>query len=372
MNQDFGTVVAWLKKEGDEVVQGEPLMEVETDKAVVQIEAPASGHLVAVTAAEGEEVPVGRVIAQVIRPGEVATTAPTLAVEGPSAPAAQPLARPPSAEPPNQSAGTRLQPASPKARRLAADRGQGLDEVAGSGPGGAVLAVDVLALASANAPEPLTTSRLWRVMAERTQLSWTTAPHFFLVREVEATHLVGWRSDLEREGLSVTFSDLLVRVVAGALHAHPRVNARWDDGLKAEPTINVALAVATPEGLVTPVIHSADRLSVSEISLRRRELIERARAGRLSPADLQGGTFTISNLGMYGVDAFSAILNGGQAAILAVGRIADRVLAVNGRPEVRPAIVLSLSCDHRVIDGVRGAEFLDTLTSFVEDPTRLT
>ncbi|MGH7904524.1 MAG: dihydrolipoamide acetyltransferase family protein, partial [Candidatus Dormibacteraceae bacterium] len=269
---------------------------------------------------------------------------------------------------PDDRAGGRLLAASPKARRLATERGVEVGEVSGSGPGGAVIAADVLGL------EPdgtrLESGRLWRLMARHTAESWSTAPHFYLTREVSATALLAWREVSRASGAPVTFSDLLVKLVAGALRAHPRVNARWRDGLVGQSDINVGLAVATEGGLVVPVIHRADKLAIDRIAARRMELVERARAGRLSPEDLGGGTFTISNLGMYGVDAFTAILNSGQGAILAVGRISDRVVAVAGRPEVRPSMVLSLGCDHRVIDGARGAEFLQTVAAAIEEPPR--
>jgi pyruvate dehydrogenase E2 component (dihydrolipoyllysine-residue acetyltransferase) len=185
---------------------------------------------------------------------------------------------------------------------------------------------------------------------------------------------VSWRDSVRtRSGLeSVTHTDLLVKTVAEALSRHPRVNASWRDGeLLHSDQVNVGIAVATDDGLVVPVVHAADRLRLDEIAERRAELVSAARDGRLRPKDVSGGTFTISNLGMYGVDAFLAIVNAPQAAILAVGRIAERVVPVDGEPAVRPVLTLGLSFDHRVVDGARGAEFLDTLASLVEDPAGL-
>ncbi|MGH7775967.1 MAG: dihydrolipoamide acetyltransferase family protein, partial [Candidatus Dormibacterales bacterium] len=269
-----------------------------------------------------------------------------------------------------------LSPASPKARRLAAERGTRLEGIRGSGPGGAVLAADVSDLEPLvqGAPGPaaaLETGRLWRLMAERTARSWSTAPHFYLARDVDAGRLLGWRAALVRQGLKVTLSDLLVRLVGATLAAHPRLNVRWEDGLVALEGVDVALAVATPEGLVAPVLRGVDRLDLEQIAARRAELVGRAREGRLTTDDVGRGGFTVSNLGMYGVDAFSAILNGGQAAILAVGRIADRVVAVSGSPQVRPVMTMTLSCDHRAVDGARGAEFLEALAGLVEEPAGL-
>ncbi|HET7342070.1 MAG TPA: dihydrolipoamide acetyltransferase family protein, partial [Methylomirabilota bacterium] len=243
----------------------------------------------------------------------------------------------------------------------------------GSGPGGAVLAADVPAAgAAARAPAPAV-GTVWRVMAERMTQSWTTAPHFYLVREVNVARLVTWRERASKQtGARITYTDLLVRVVAAAIAQHPRVNVSWKDGaIVQHADVNVGLAVALDDGLVVPVLHRADTLSLADIAGRREDLVSRAQAGKLRPADIQGGSFTISNLGMYGVDAFDAIVNPPQAAILAVGRIADRVLAVNGQPVVQPTMVLTLSCDHRALDGARGAEFLGALAEMIEEPLAL-
>jgi pyruvate dehydrogenase E2 component (dihydrolipoamide acetyltransferase) len=308
----------------------------------------------------------------------------------------------------------RLVPASPKARRLAGERGLDVAALTGSGPGGAVLAADVLAaarvagtpgraqpaaapvavpVAGTAAPEPRvapavaapsaeraavpgeaqTVGTVWRIMAERMTASWTAAPHFYLVREVTVGRLIAWRERAGKQpGPRVTYTDLLVKLAAAALVRHPGVNASWRDGAIARnPQINIGLAVAVDDGLVVPVIHGADALGIAEIAARREDVVSRAQAGRLRPADIQGGGFTISNLGMYGVDAFSAIVNPPQAAILAVGRIADRVVAVNGQPSVQPSMVLTLSCDHRAVDGARGARFLDALAELIEEPLAL-
>jgi pyruvate dehydrogenase E2 component (dihydrolipoamide acetyltransferase) len=236
-----------------------------------------------------------------------------------------------------------------------------------------VLAAD-LESAGGDGAATLASGAVWQRMAERVAKSWQTVPHFFLVREVDAGRLQAWRETARRrpgcDGL--THSDLLVRICAAALREHPRVNATWRDGSVAgQDEINVGLAVATDEGLVVPVIHGADSLDLPGLVARRAQLIEAARNGRLAPADVQGGTFTISNLGMYGVDAFLAVVNAPQAAILAVGRIADRVVPVDGIPAVRPTMTISLSFDHRVVDGARGAEFLDAVAGLIEEPAGL-
>jgi pyruvate dehydrogenase E2 component (dihydrolipoamide acetyltransferase) len=214
---------------------------------------------------------------------------------------------------------------------------------------------------------------VWRIMAERMTSSWTSAPHFYLVREVNVSRLVSWLDRARKQtGARVTYTDLLIKLVAAALSRHPRANASWRDGaiaLNAE--INIGLAVAIDDGLVVPVIHRADTLGLAEIAARREDAVSRAQGGKLRPADIQGGGFTISNLGMYGVDAFNAIVNPPQAAILAVGRIADRVVALNGQPAVQPTMMLTLSCDHRALDGARGAQFLGTLADLIEEPLAL-
>lgn len=214
---------------------------------------------------------------------------------------------------------------------------------------------------------------VWRIMAERMTASWTTAPHFYLVREVNVARLVAWLGAARKQtGAHLTYTDLLVKLVAVTLARHPRVNVSWKDGaLERHAEINIGLAVALEDGLVVPVIARADTLGLSDIAARREDLVARAQAGKLRPADIQGGVFTISNLGMYGVDAFSAIVNPPQAAILAVGRIADRVVPVNGQPAVQPTLTLTLSCDHRALDGARGAQFLGALADLIEEPLAL-
>ena len=403
--QETGKVLRWLKHPGDSVGKGEPIVEIETDKVTVEVEAPASGTLREVSAQPGDVVPVGTTIALIFAAGEGGAPAPAAApAPGPGGVKASPLARKVAEQhgvdlaavktargrvekadvlahvesrkaPADSRSPARIAAASPKARRLAAERGVDLRVVRGSGPDGAVLAGDVPAGAAA-VPRPAAAaggSTVWRIMAERMTASWTTAPHFYLVREVDVSRLVGWRARAStRTGVRITYTDLLVRLVAAALVRYPRVNVAVKDGaLVQNAEVNVGLAVAIEGGLVVPVLQRAERLSLAEIAARREDLVGRAQAGRLRPPDIQGGGFTISNLGMYGVDAFNAIVNPPQAAILAVGRIADRVVAVNGRPAVQPTMVLTLSCDHRALDGARAAQFLGALADLVEEPLTL-
>jgi pyruvate dehydrogenase E2 component (dihydrolipoamide acetyltransferase) len=396
MAQETGKLVSWLKKEGEPVRKGDMLLEVETDKAVVEVEAAGDGILAGVTAKPGDVIPVGHTIAWLVQPGETAPAAGQA-----SAPTARRTDASPAAS--DDASGIPSNPArgggvaariSPKARRLAQEHGVDLSRVTGSGPGGEILADDILAVAqqvwlkpdTTPAPSPAyvasgfsrteSLSTVGRLMADRTTQSWTTAPHFFVTREVDATALNAARDALlpaiERShGLKVTHTDILVSAVARALKGHPRVNASWTaGGIVVHTEVNVALALAVENAVVTGVIRAADRGAIGDIAARRRDLADRARAGRLHPDDIAGATFTVSNLGMYGVDAFTAIIVPPQAAILAVGAIADRVVAVDSRPAVKPMLTLTLSCDHRVIDGARAAEFMRDLAVALQEPVR--
>jgi pyruvate dehydrogenase E2 component (dihydrolipoamide acetyltransferase) len=351
MAQETGKIISWLKKEGDSIAKGDALAEIETDKVVLEIEAPADGLLAGVKAAAGDVVPVGQTIAWIVAPGEQPP------VETASA---APAARTMTEQPRPASAPVSRQEApearvSPKARRMAKELGVDLTKVQGTGPGGTISGEDVEAAAKLP-PAPAALSSIARLMAERTTQSWTTAPHFFLVREIDASGLLTAR---EKHGKAITHTDLLVALVARALVKHPKMNASWTgSAIRLNPNVNVSIAIAVKDGVVGAVIPNADTASLADISAKRQDLAERARAGRLHPPDVTGGTFTISNLGMFGVDAFSAIITPPQAAVLAVGRIADRVVPVNGQPAIRPILTMTLSSDHRVVDGAQAAAFL--------------
>jgi pyruvate dehydrogenase E2 component (dihydrolipoamide acetyltransferase) len=379
MAQETGKLISWLKKEGEAVAKGEPLLEVETDKAVMEIESPGEGVLAGVKVHPGAEVPVGQTIAWIVHPGEVPPADEVVATSGRKTTATAPSTAASANQPatPTQSAAQSVK-ISPKARRLASERGVNLAEVRGSGAGGEILASDILAAAeskaSASPPTVDSGSPISRLMAERTTQSWTTVPHFFVVREVDAGALNEMRQTLGPEiekshGEKLTHSDLLVALVARVLLKHARMNASWiREGVRLNADINISLAMAVDDGVVAPVIHNASKAALGEIAVQRRDLTERARGGKLRPADIAGGTFTISNLGMLGVDAFTAIIIPPQAAILAVGAIADRVVPVDGRPGIRPMMTLTLSSDHRVVDGARAAEFLRDLIVAIRSP----
>jgi pyruvate dehydrogenase E2 component (dihydrolipoamide acetyltransferase) len=375
MAQDTGVVVSWKKQAGDQVTKGEPLLEVETDKAVVDVESPATGTLASVSAEAGAEVPVGTTIAVILAPGEKEAA-------NDSSPHREEVAEnsfphrgeaaenssPGSGEVARSAGGAggaepRLKPASPLARRLAAESGLDLSSIPGAGPEGAVQAADIPD--SAAQPTELEVGRTWRIMAERTASSWQ-APHFYLTREVMAERLLAEKPE------RVTVTDLLVQLSALTLKKHPHLCSSWKDGrLVRSRRISVGIAVASEDGLTVPVLHDADRNSLAEIAAWREGAVDRARTHRLSPADLEGGVFTISNLGMHGIDAFTAILNGGQASILSVGRIAERAVARDGKVVAAQTLILTLGCDHRAVDGARGAMFLKDLVAAVEDPANL-
>jgi pyruvate dehydrogenase E2 component (dihydrolipoamide acetyltransferase) len=425
MAQETGTLIQWLKSAGDPVTKGEPLMEIETDKATVEIEAPATGILSNVSAQAGDVIPVGQRIARILAPGESdAIAAPPSTPTPVPSPQSDSQPRPLTATPiaarlaaehnldlakikpgggqirkeevlaylkdeggrmkdENQTIHPSRILASPKARRIAKEHGIDITTIKGSGPNGAVVVSNLQSLLSSSSflqsSNSLQTShsgavtKMWRVMAERLTQAWTTIPHFYLIREVNASRLISWREKVQKNSAEkITYTDLLVKLTAAALQQFPRLNGSWmDDKIVLNSEINIGLAVAVEDGLLVPVIHRADELTLAQIAKKRSEIVAHAQAGKLTLDELSGGTFTISNLGMYGVDAFNAIVNPPQAAILAVSRIADRVVPVNGQPAVQPMMTLSLSCDHRVVDGARGAEFLQALADLIEEPLQL-
>ena len=402
MAQETGKLVSWKKKEGEQVKKGEILLEVETDKAVVEIEAGGDGILSAVTAKQDDVVPVGQVIAWLLKPGEAVPAS----ASGPqmtgrkmdSAPAAAAVAavvEAPAA--PVSVAGAKI---SPKARRLAREHGVDISRVRGSGSGGEILADDILKAARTGAPaaEPPAAARpasppppsysfppssdtgavssIGKIMAERTTQSWQQVPQFYVTRAVDATNLNASRArrvpEVERShGVKVTHTDIMVAAVARSLRHFPRMNGSWNNGSVAmHAEVNVALAMAVENAVVTAVIKNADKLSLGDIAKERKGLTERARANRLTPADIQGATFTISNLGMMEVDAFTAIIVPPQAGILAVGAIKDQVVASGGFIGIKPMMNITLTSDHRVIDGARAAEFLNDVVAGLSDPDK--
>ena len=387
---ESGTIVRWLKSEGEPVAKGEPLFELDTDKVTQEVEAEAAGVLLKIAVAEGE-VPVGQTVAFIGAEGE---DVPEVAAAAASADDSQatertePEAAAQDIESPRQevSSGNGRIKASPLARRIARERGVELSGIRGTGPDGRIVAEDV-ERAEAGAPtaasnklsqapvlagevERIPLSNIRKTIARRLTEAWQI-PVFQLQASADMTRVNALVARLRERDLDVrvTVTDVLTKVCAQSLMRHREVNAAFtEDAILLHPTANVGLAVAAPQGLVVPVIRSAERLSLTEIAGVRADLVGRARENKLRAEDLAGGTFTISNLGMFAVERFTAVLNPPQAAIVAVGATEDRVVPLDGETAVRPMVTLTGTFDHRAVDGAPAAAFLQTLKESLEDP----
>ena len=421
LTMEEGTLLSWLKGEGEYVSKGESLIEIETDKTAAEIEAPGDGYLRKILVEADTKLPVGAILGYLISedeelPAEIPGSSPTSATMRTQESIEQAISKPI-----NESSKVKASPAarflarqhkidlrsivgsgpagrivawnvteagltadvnvtaSPVARRVAEGLGVDLDQIRGSGPKGRVMRKDLESMPGTQAGEPLSVvtplSRTEQLIASRMVESFTSAPHFYLHVEFNARPLVDLREQLllkleKWKGVRITYTDLLIKFCSIALAEHPRMIAQWaDGGISMLSAVNIGIATDTPTGLVVPVIHQADQFGLTEIAKQRQDLIDQAREGRLRLVDLEGGSFTISNLGMYSVDSFHAILNPPQAAILAVGRLKERPYAEDGTLIVTPTINLNLSIDHRVVDGATGARFLDTLVSLLETPS---
>ena len=385
---EAGTIVKWLKAEGDRVERGEPLYELDTDKVTQEVEAEASGVLLRIAVAEGE-VPVGQTIAVIGEEGEevpAISGGPEMARETvPEAPSRERAdGRPAETEraPSLQAAEGRVK-ASPLARRIARERGIDLAALSGTGPEGRIVAEDVERAAARPAPvvappppvgevEVEQLSSLRRTIARRLTEAWE-APAFQIVMSADMTRAAELHRRLaehaEEETPRPTLTDILTKACAAALIRHRDVNARFGgDAIERHPNADIGIAVAIPDGLVVPVIRGCERLTIAQLAAARADVVGRARAGKLRQDDLEGGTFTISNLGMFGVEQFVAVLNPPQAAILAVGAVEERPAAVEGELVVRPLMTMTLTCDHRALDGATASDFLRTVKSFLEEP----
>ena len=408
LTMESGAISAWLVEEGQEVQKGQALLEIATDKVTMEVEAQADGILRKILVLAGQEVPVSTTIGVIAAADEdidsyvaaapsdsapPATPAPVAAPPTP-APAATPSAAapPPTPAPPTPAAptpassadadGRRPHKTSPKARKIAAEHGLDLSGVNGSGPGGRIVSADVLALVEqarlAPAPTPaapvaeglIELSRAEQVAAERLTASYQQIPHIHISMDVSAVWLQQFRTGYQLEGKKISFNDLIVKATARTLSEFPRVNSLEEGGhFRYVSQINVGVAVAAEQGLVVPVIRDTAEKTVEEIALEGTRLIDAARRGELRPDDMLGGTFTISNLGMFGVSRFTAIINPPQVAILAVGAIENRVVASGADAfAVRPQLTLTLAADHRVVDGALAARFLARLKEVLETP----
>jgi pyruvate dehydrogenase E2 component (dihydrolipoamide acetyltransferase) len=420
-SMEEGTVLKWLVEVGGEVERGKPLVEIETDKANMTYDADTDGVLVEVLAQEGDTLEVGQPIARIGAAGESgdATSEAEVAEEELETPAAAESAPEPAAKPAEQPPSTRPQPvatpnggerikASPVARRMAEELGVELARVEGSGPGGRVVKADVEAAAESPAPEPeeeqpappetvpqetpgpapaaksadgakgevktQELSRLQRTVARRMAESKATIPDFTLEIDVDMTLCIELRERLKSQTEHPpSFNDMVVKASALALRDHPRVNGAYRDGrFEAYSRVNVGVAVAANDALVVPVVHDADEKSLGEISRQALRLIERVRDGEITPPEVSGGTFTVSNLGMFGIDRFTAIINPPQAAILTVGALKKRpAVDERGRVVARDLMSLTLSCDHRILYGADGARFLAQVRELLEQPLSL-
>jgi pyruvate dehydrogenase E2 component (dihydrolipoamide acetyltransferase) len=376
-SMEEGTVLQWLKKVGDEVAVGDELVEIETDKANMAYEADVAGTLTEIVAEEGETLPIGSVIARI--------------GEGDSAP---PTEETPASKPVEADDGHRVK-ASPLARRVAKERHLDLSQLHGSGPGGRIVKVDVESAPSVGAvgegapqPSPVSPetakgqvsyeelSKLQSTIARRMAESKATAPHFYLRASVDMSRAVSGRALLKEaagEGdLVPSFNDMVVKACALALREHPRANGAYRDGrFELYSRVNVGVAVAAKDALVVPTVFDADRKGLRQIASESRELAQRVRDGQITPPELSGATFTVSNLGMYGIDGFSAVINPPQAAILAVGAIEERPVVHDGQITTAHLMQVDLACDHRILYGAPAAEFLARIRALLEEPLSL-
>ncbi len=401
-----GVIAKWHKKVGDLIRPGDLLAEIETDKATMEFEAPIGGALLYIGAPEGKPIPIGAPIAIIGKPDEDisallnrgASPAPPESITSPTPAQPQPAATPPPpAEAPARvpaspalgapPAETRLK-ASPLARSMAQKAGIDLHQVHGTGEGGRIIRRDVEAyLSHAVATTPVATpaqpaaapyqevplSQMRKTIARRLTASMQEAPHFYLTRAVSMEAAATWREKLNAlSPHKISFNDLIIKAVAMALRKHPYLNAAWmGDHIRLYQEIHIGFAVAVEEGLIVPVLRHADRKGLSEIAAETVLLAQKARERKLAPEEYTGSTFSISNLGMFGIEEFTAVINPPEAAILAVGAIQPTPVVKDGQVVIERRMRVTLSCDHRVVDGATGAAFLETFTQLLEEPARL-
>jgi pyruvate dehydrogenase E2 component (dihydrolipoyllysine-residue acetyltransferase) len=401
-----GKVVRWYKKAGDAVKKGEPLLEIETDKVNLDLEAEQDGNIGEVTAQEGQMVPVGGRLATITGAGEKTPVAPAPQQQrrvtdkkdsvkhttGEYAEAIEMKApridrtRQPASVVTLSRAESGRRRSSPLARKMASEMGVSLDTIQGSGPQGRIVAKDIKGVAAgaparraAEAAAPTLKTReiplsaMRRTIAKRLAESTGPIPHFYLTVDYDVTHLLSLRQQLnEIEGIKISVNDFVIRGAALALRHHPNVNASWgDEAITQHGEIHIGVAVATPEGLITPVVRNADQKSVTDIANEVRALVEKAKNRKLRPEEYQGSTFTTSNLGGWGIEEFTAIINPPNVAILAIGVATSQPVVIDRQIVIRDRMKVTMSCDHRVVDGAAGAEYLSTLRQYIEQPLRL-
>ena len=412
---DEGQLVRWLRSEGDQVASGDVLAEIETDKATMELVARGDGILRKIFVGAGGVAPVGSVIAVIAGKDEDISS-----IQGPAGGAvtavaakpskeevraeAAPAGRAPAATPARAAAARATQvpaaaetvgnggrvKASPLARRLAEDMGVDISRVQGSGPGGRVVKRDIEAAKTAGVPAPsvtawipdeaeyqdVPTSQMRKTIAKRLATSIGPVPTFYLTVDVDMSRVIEARTSinamLEAEGLKVSINDIVLKAVAAALRRHPECNAQWHDGfVRRFNSVHLGVAVAIDDGLITPVVKNAHAKGIAQMSAEVRELAGRARERKLVPEEYTGSTFSVSNLGMLGIHEFTAIINPPEAGILAIGAMEETPVVIDGAVTVRPRMRITMSCDHRVIDGALGARYLQTLRAMLEEPTAI-
>lgn len=375
-----GKIVEWLKKEGEQVEQGQGLFVLETEKLTYEVESPQSGILGKILVQEGQTVAVGELVAYILLEGESIDSLPQV-------PASQ--QKQPQEDNKIKDIKKGRIKITPLAKKLALERGIDIADITGTGPSGRIVKADVLRvseeirLKKADLKEADRDSVEWelnelssmrKTIAKRMSESFYSAPHIYFTVEVDAGEIMRYRKELlpfiEKEtGCRLTITDILIKITAKALKEYPMVNASWtDEGLRIHKSVNIGVATAVEGGLLVPVIKGAGRKSLAEIALVRTDLTERAKNGKWALDEISGGTFTITNLGMYDIDFFSAIINPPESAILAVSGIKERPVAQNGQIVIRPMMYLTLSADHRVLDGAYAARFIRRIKEFVEKP----
>jgi pyruvate dehydrogenase E2 component (dihydrolipoamide acetyltransferase) len=386
-----GRLVRWAKREGDPVAPGDVLAEIETDKAVMELAARAAGVLRRQLVPEGSTVPVGQLLAVIGTADEdiravvgSPATVPTQAVAPAPVPVVAPTTVTPPPEAPSGGNGGRVR-SSPLARRLASERGLDLQALAGSGPSGRIIKRDIEQAAVTTPARPpmaapgaeykdVPLTQIRRTIARRLAESIGPVPTFYLTAEFDVTRITEMRSEIsyQSDEPKISLNDILIKAVATAIRRHPAVNAHWlGDAIRYFAPVHLGMAVAIDDGLITPVIYNADTKSLRELSRESKDLAQRARARKLTPAEYSGSTFSISNLGMFGIDHFTAIINPPEAAILAIGAADAKPTVVDNELKIRQRLNVTMSCDHRVIDGATGAQFLKTLRQLLENPLLL-
>jgi len=382
-----GRIIRWLKREGEAVQRGEPLLEIETDKTTVEVEARGTGILKKIIAQEGEEAPIGKIIGYIAKEDEPLPEEPRIGVETPLEKPEEKISSEPTKALEKPEVAERVK-ASPLAKKLAEELGININEVVGTGPGGRITREDVLAFAekkpktkvvaeeAAEFQVVLMTS-MRKAIASKMVQSKTSAPHFYVSTQVDMTEAFKLRENLlptyeVETGARLSFTHMLVKAVVLALVEFPQLNSTFEDeNIRQWKHVNIGIAVSLEDGLIVPVLRNADKLSLKEIVSKATDLVARAREKKLREEEFSGGTFTISNMGQFDVDSFIAIINVPETAILATGRISDRVVVLNGGIVVRKMMTITLSADHRIVDGAYAAKFLQKVKSLLESPNNL-